>query len=482
MIGKTIMIQYRKKIIVFCFYILSFCNIQLNSSIESFKPFHKTFVWEKYSTLPLLITLTGLSCYGIYYASQKKIIHNNNNNNNELKKFIDNIQIIHPHQKNESIIQSFANSIQLPIIMIKETYVQNNQDCLDYLFGKAYELKPCIIYIVENTEDKKCPSFAAKESFIFDLQLLQNIDQDIILLGTSKNKKFQSPEDLFTLGFNLEKNNPSYEERLEFLDFLLRKYNLSTINTNLNDWAKKTLGFSYVNLYKLITNICNVKKSYIINQSDFDKSFNTIIKSDNIYQSSSEDLYHTCVHETGHVIMTILLKNNNFTLHHASITPHYDSCQYLGKTAFTKFSLHSTSIFNRREVENKNKKINYEHIKISFAGKIAEQIIFGLSNQLPLTAKFAFEDFIKNPGNATHDLYDAIHLLHEHSFIKPIYNKYYYESHFNESSPFYTELYHLYEETLTILLPYKEKIIEAAQGLKQKEFIMASEIHTIMQS
>lgn len=476
------MTNYNKKIVFFYIYFFLFAfDIHTTPDLESTIPFHQNFVWEKYSALPLFIATTALSLYGISYDRSIDSQYILTDPNRELKNFINNLHIIYPHKKNDEYLQAFTDNIKIPIIMIDEAYIQYNENCLNYLFGKAYELKPCCVYIVKNTTNKTCPSFAAKESFIFNLKLLQNIDKDIIILGTSKNKFFQSSQDICSLGFNLKTNNPSYEERLEFLEFLFQKSNLLITHRDVSYFAKKTLGFSYIHLSQLINYIQSLQKSNVMNQSFFEKSLHSIIENYKICQVTPEDFYNTCVHETGHAIMIALLESNNFMLHHASATPHgYDSCQYLGKTAFTKNSFSSSCIFIDKEVQDKNKIINYEHIKILFAGKIAEQIIFGLSNKLPLKHQSAFEDFIKNPEGATDDLYEAIDLLNAHNSylqLQPIYNQYYYKRILSQSSLFYEDLYNLYGETLNVLLPLKDKIIEIAQLLEQKEVLVGSEIY-----
>ena len=155
-----------------------------------------------------------------------------------LAEFQKSITVYRPtiNSYNEHYIQKFANQTKLPVVHIDEYTLKNNIDFMDIFFTKAKELGQCFIYIekkVKNTssflnslykhnrffnhssDDILPDTYIAK--FIKQMQLLRLIDSPIFIIGIRNHQNFgQSIHDISSIGFDLEKTNPSFYERIEF--------------------------------------------------------------------------------------------------------------------------------------------------------------------------------------------------------------------------------------------------------------------------
>lgn len=295
----------------------------------------------------------------------------------------------------------------------------------------------------------------------------------------AKNKYFNAcTNDIYDIGFNIEHENLGYRERIEFLDLLLKtkKY----FDFSLQYVAKKTIGFNYQQLIDIIHQaelfaVQDRKKA--IDSSQIDKVYNAIIKSCDIYKIEQQKLHVTSIHEMGHAMVAAHF-NKNFILHNVSTIPQYEFYKsmrygtdiekslYLGVTCATQECWASEKI-----------RVDKEYIVICLAGRIAEQLFFGLTNGILLNHVNGFKDFIDNPGGAHLDLSNTRDTAR--NVIRDMKNQNYNTSKYDNIDNLIGELY---EEALTLVRFYKNKIEQGAKILEQEEFMLGSQIYNLLKT
>lgn len=461
----------------------------------------ENIVWEKYiplSPIPLLAALCIWSFYGETkdFAIQKTINEKEKSARNNLEHikieekaledFKQSIIIYYPQTLNKytssnHIIQ-IANETQRPIIFVDQNKIKCSEKHVHLFFQHAEKIGPCIIYIekemkIEFEHEFKQPLFFNSPFFhnhyfsdtitpiILDRIKSIQKNPNIIILGIAKNKELKITQDITHYGFNIQEDNPSYHERVEFIALMIEAKNL--MNINIKNIAQKTIGFSYEHLIQLMQKAGNLAiktKNKIITNAHLDNAYQDILKHQiNISCFNNSSLENTCIHEIGHALATVHFKQN-FTLQNVIATPqNISSYDYIyGITNNIQYGKNNVIKYYRSQ---NTTEIDLEHIMICCAGKIAEQIFYEPS----LSVEQAYTNFINNPGTAEHDLKTAQKLAE--NIIQ------------NNKIIIYTDaktlIKDLYKKTFEIMLQHKNTIPYIAKILEQEEFLSGSQIYEI---
>jgi len=373
-------------------------------------------------------------------------------------------------------MQLIANETKSPVLVIAESHVKYNPDNIDVLIEQATLLAPCIVYIEKDMTKYTALPFYDFNEFIDDsdgifrpscsrlmnqLSRLQESGESIIILGMAKSHDRQSVYDMCTIGFNIKYEKPSYKERAEFLNLLFATRSCKDIYIDI--LAKKTITFSYRDLILLVQKAQRydvLTQTYTIENFSIDKAFTEIVCTHDIYKYvTKESFYETCVHEMGHALVAAHF-DEDLLLYNATSTPQ-STVDDPNDTISLGLTWHGSYCDPGSLVE-----LNKKKIMLSLAGKIAEQIFFGLYNNQILNNKNGYTDFILFPDGATSDLKRARDLAHEIYMI-------------NQEDP--TELLkELYGKTLELLLSYKSIIEKGAKILEQNEFITGSQVYNLL--
>jgi len=442
------------------------------------------FVLEKYIPVLSVGVLSAVYAYILLSPPQEIICHSGYKHiDKSLAEVKKHTKIYYPtiNSYNEHCLQKIANTTKYPITSIHEEYLNHSPESIIFFLQEAKKIAPCIVHI-EKSKPKKFefkfnsyfnqyqynstePSSDSLSIFIKEIELLEQNNESVIIIGTAKNNNIESINDINTISFNLENQNPSYKERLEFLQILLSNKNHSCLD--IEHIARKTRAFSYMHLGELIQKAeeqATPIKTKIISMANIDTAYQAIIKAYEINIESFKNIYETCIHEMGHAIITTHF-TKYFTLHNVSITPQYKSeNSFYDQTTFTELGC---AQFTKQYHDNQMIEAHTQNIMICLAGKISEQIFFGLSNKKSLNNESGYADFLENPNSAQYDLIKAKNL------VESIVDKTKQDKEFL--------LKDLYAKTLVLLLSYKNKIEICAKLLEQDEFVTASQIKKILE-
>ncbi len=436
---------------------------------------------------------SAMYIYALCYRDAQQDLHNQDLAcsrciKDALDRMGQNIKVYNPKQggqsKNNELLQNLANQANYPVIKIKEEDLINGSESSVLLFfAQAKKLSPCIIYIEKkavvtqsiddmlrdrmrdlsyktydyfyNKRDIAYQKAVCHELFTKEMQLLQEQTNQIVVLGIAKNNIIKSSNDIFSLSFNVDQQNPSYKERVEILNLLLSKKNLTV---TIEKIAQKTIGFSYNNILQLIYEVIHIDT---INNDHINKAYAVVIKAHNIDVAFLNSPRKTYIHEMGHAI-AIAHFDKNFILRNVSATPQCSLVSNQRNVTELGYNQYSMIGDNKNDTAEKTN-ANTQQMMICFAGKIAEQMVFGLPNNKRLNVANGYADLIDNPGGATDDLLQARRLS--------------YTINGQNSEKL---LKASYAQALELLLSYKDKILEGAQLLEQQEFITGSQVYHLL--
>jgi len=437
--------------------------------------------WEHYIPVATVTLLAGV--YGYSLCSPNQDLKNQSQCKYWGKDFTDKYKIYYPTEYSildyfyQDELQVIANEAHVPVVVILESYVKHNPDDINMFFEHVQSFAPCIVYIEKDMSNFTAWPFYDFNTFIDDTDnyfqrccsqlmirlraLQENTENVIVVFGIGQQHDRQSEYDISYIGFNITYEKPSYKERIEFLNLLFLHRPNSCFE--VEEIAKKTIGFSYMELITLVKKSeQNAAARYTteIDYDDLNKACTEMISIHAIGKYISiKSLYETCVHEMGHAIMAAHF-NEDFILHNVTSTP-----QSNVDDPTATISLGITSYCYACNVMN-DIEFNKKRIMIALSGKITEQIFFGLSNHDVLNNQTGYIDFIENPDGADSDLSHALNCAHK------IYE-------INQKDPDET-LKELYGQTLDLLLTYKSKIEIGAKLLEQHEFLTGSQVYNLL--
>jgi len=448
---------------------LYFPMIQADSS--------SNITWEHYIPFASLSMITGAYVYSLLSPCQD--LKNQSQCRYWIKDFNDSCKIYYPHDTTffyDDEVQLIANETQIPVLVIIASHVKHDSDKIDQLFEQAQLLAPCIIYIEKDMTCFTALPFYDFNEFIDDstgifrsscaklmdqLKKLQKYDESIIVLGIGKDHDRQSIYDIVKFSFNIIYECPSCKERIEFLQLLLAKR--SYTNIDIKKLAKKTIGFSYKDLINLVQKAeRHALASYIqsICNNDIDKAFKEIVDNHDIVKYiTNESMYETCIHEMGHAIMAAHF-HEDFILHNATSTPQFNVDNPKDNVTLGLMSLAEYCNIDCQIDRDK------KDIMIDLAGKISEQIFFGLSGWGILNSQTGYRDFVLHPDGAEHDLNHA--RVTAYKICKTTYG---------DPDELLKELY---EAALELLISYKDIIEKGAKLLEQNEFVTGSQVYNLI--
>ncbi len=283
------------------------------------------------------------------------------------------------------LAQAIAGEAKVPFLNISgsefiEIFAGLGATRVRNMFLKAKEHSPCIIFIDEIDSIGKTRNNSWNNNDERDQtlnQILVEMDgfnkyQNIIILAATNRPDVLDPALLRAGRFDRQViiDLPDISGRKEILKIHTLKKPLNK-NVNLSIIAKSTTGFTGADLANLINEaslLAVQKKNNSISMEEFEAARDKIIlgvEKKSVVLSKSQKK-RTAYHESGHVIISLLI-NNNDILHKVTIIPRGQS---LGNTLFLpkQDSYH----INRQELENK--------ICILYGGRIAEEIIYGKKN------------------------------------------------------------------------------------------------------
>ncbi len=283
------------------------------------------------------------------------------------------------------LAQAIAGEAKVPFLNISgsefiEIFAGLGATRVRNMFLKAKEHSPCIIFIDEIDSIGKTRNNSWNNNDERDQtlnQILVEMDgfnkyQNIIILAATNRPDVLDPALLRAGRFDRQViiDLPDISGRKEILKIHTLKKPLNK-NVNLSIIAKSTTGFTGADLANLINEaslLAVQKKNNSISMEEFEAARDKIIlgvEKKSVVLSKSQKK-RTAYHESGHVIISLLI-NNNDILHKVTIIPRGRS---LGNTLFLpkQDSYH----INRQELENK--------ICILYGGRIAEEIIYGKKN------------------------------------------------------------------------------------------------------
>lgn len=431
-------------------------------------------VWEEYLSFQSAGLLTaGVLLYNLITTPRDMNFQIGNQTRAQAAlKDSHNITVYYPcadHSNNA--LQELSNQTQLRVITLQEN--NTNRCSLILLFAQAIKLSPCIVYIERNDTLQNfidLPSDKYKPDFLKEMLRLQKTDNSVVVIGHAKNHNLQSINDIFTISFNIKNENPSYQERVEFLHILLSQED--TTELNIEDIAKQTIAFSYkeiINLIQTTKNLSLTQDAPTLHKHHVQQAYNEITTSQTIYKAQCINLYKTSIHEMGHALTTTLF-SSQFILHNVTATPQ------LEKSSITMGSTQITRKAITYEYESELLPLYEHHIMILLAGKIAEQIVFGLPNNQELNIENGYADLINNPNGAQNDLYKARNIAQD--MIDIVRHDLFQQLLYRQDQNILMK--NIYAKTLKLILPYKNTIEETARLLEQHEFLPGSQIHKIV--
>lgn len=260
---------------------------------------------------------------------------------------------------------------------------------------------------------------------------------------------------------HIEITLPDKTARAKILKLYLKNKNIEK-SINIDELAKKTTYFSGAMLENLINEatIFAIKDNQDkINKNHIDKAYLKIIAGDEKIDKTAitkEDKKITAFHEAGHAIITKILEPTS-VISKISIIP-----TTKGALGFCLNIFKDKIFYSKKDLENQ--------VMIAYAGRAAEEIIFGKDN----ITTGAFND-IKKATNIIKDYVAKYGFCFENGLLD-------YE---NIENDFLKEKYkqmsiNLYEKTKKILKDNKPYLIKLANTLLEKESIDEYELNIIL--
>lgn len=349
-----------------------------------------------------------------------------------------------------------------------EKYVGVGAARIRDLYKKAKKSAPCIVFIDEidavasqRGSDNNTEKDQTINALLAELDGFRSSDSVLTICATNRLDMLDSAfvrAGRFDL--KLAVGLPDKDGRKAILK-LHAKNKMLDESVDIDELSKKTIGFSGADLENLLNEgaliAANLGKRFIDNE-DIENAFFKIIMEGNKKprKEVNEETYLTAWHEAGHTLATKLLTNDGVP----TVTIIQSTSGAGGVTFMTPDENHLPS-----------KKYLRNQIKVSYAGRAAEEIYLGNSDEITTGASqdikqatSIIKSYIGAYGMGNKGLIDIKQLTNQYDIVEEA-----------------TELSNsLYNEVLEFLQTNVEKLRSLAERLIEKETLYEEEIDEIL--
>lgn len=374
------------------------------------------------------------------------------------------------------LAKAIAGEADVPFFQVTgssfdDTYVGVGSGRVRTLFKKARAKAPSIIFIDEiDTIGVKRYSSETHNSEQTLNQLLAEMDgfdssSGVVVIAATNHPEILDPA--ITRPGRFDRKiyipMPDLYARTKILDVHSKNKKLDE-SVNLEEVSKKTVGFSGAELRNLLNEAAILavnREAKTIQQQDIDEAFARIVVGleKKNRRVTEEEKYHSAIHESGHAIVSAVLRPNVENLG-ISIVPRGNAGGY--------------NLFNDSEERSYlTKEDAISEMVVSYAGKAAEKVILnkvssGPEADLKGASKIAYSMILKY---AMHD--SLLTLVGDEQFDSVLIQK-----NTPEAEKICKDSY---EKSLKVVTENKEIIIELANALMGKEILSAEEVQNFLQ-
>ena len=349
-----------------------------------------------------------------------------------------------------------------------EKYVGVGASRVRDLYKKARKAAPCIVFIDEidaiggsRGQDSSGERDQTINALLAELDGFKS-GENILTICATNRLDILDPALLRAGRFDLKLaiGLPDKDGRIAILKLHSKNKKLSE-QVNIEDLAKKTIGFSGAELENLLNEsaliAANENKAFIDND-DIENAFFKIIMDGNKKKRKEidEDTYLTAWHEAGHTLATKLLTKDS-----VSTVTIVQSTSGAGGVTF--MAPDEKNLPSKKYLRNK--------IKIDYAGRAAEEIYLGNSDDITTGASqdikqatSVIKSYIGAYGMGNKGLIDIKQLTSQYDIVEEA----------GELSNV------LYQETLDLLRENIDKLRSLAERLVEKETLYEDEINEIL--
>ena len=375
------------------------------------------------------------------------------------------------------LAKAIAGEADVPFFQVTgssfdDTYVGVGSGRVRTLFKKARAKAPSIIFIDEiDTIGAKRYSSESHNSEQTLNQLLAEMDgfdssSGVVVIAATNYPEILDPA--ITRPGRFDRKiyipMPDLYARTKILDVHSKNKKLDE-SVNLEEVSKKTVGFSGAELRNLLNEAAILavnREAKTIQQEDIDEAFARIVVGleKKNRRVTEEEKYHSAIHESGHAIVSAVLRPNVENLG-ISIVPRGNAGGY--------------NLFNDSEERSYlTKEDAISEMVVSYAGKAAEKVILnkvssGPEADLKGASKIAYSMILKY---AMHD--SLLTLVGDEQFDSVLIQK--------NTSEAEKICKGAYEKSIKIITENKEIIIELANALMEKEILSAEEVQNFLQN
>ena len=349
-----------------------------------------------------------------------------------------------------------------------EKYVGVGASRVRDLYKKARKAAPCIVFIDEidaiggsRGQDSSGERDQTINALLAELDGFKS-GENILTICATNRLDILDPALVRAGRFDLKLaiGLPDKDGRIAILKLHSKNKKLSE-QVNIEDLAKKTIGFSGAELENLLNEsaliAANENKAFIDND-DIENAFFKIIMDGNKKKRKEidEDTYLTAWHEAGHTLATKLLTKDS-----VSTVTIVQSTSGAGGVTF--MAPDEKNLPSKKYLRNK--------IKIDYAGRAAEEIYLGNSDDITTGASqdikqatSVIKSYIGAYGMGNKGLIDIKQLTSQYDIVEEA----------GELSNV------LYQETLDLLRENIDKLRSLAERLVEKETLYEDEINEIL--
>jgi cell division protease FtsH len=353
-----------------------------------------------------------------------------------------------------------------------EMYVGVGASRVRELFKKARETAPSVIFIDELEALAKSTSIdnhSEKEQTL--KQFLVELDgfsstSGILVIGATNN--LESLDQTFIRSGRFDRHIavglPDVSDRLEILKIHAMNKKLAS-DVSLENIAKSTTGFSGADLENLLNEsalIATLEDKDEIKEEDIKSALYKILMKGHMKDNSKvnqKEIEIKAYHEAGHTIVAKLIANRN--VNSVTVIPSTS-----GSGGVTFIESRDTGMLSRKDLINE--------IKIAYAGRAAEEILFGNSDDVTTGAysdiKMATEKIMAMITSCGMSDYGLLNL----SMILEKGNE-----RIIEEAKKISKI--AYDETVEFLRDNLELLKEMSEELMKKETLQEDEINRIIQ-